>query len=155
MSGYLYFFSNLKDIKDHIQAHMVICKIFFQLLVTFFKEKLNLQLPLRPLAFGSSFSVISQLQSIMRDEMDICKKFTKFLLTNLILKLLLQLANFFIRSDFFHWKTKVGLDPNFLLRRKSLTNENSAERHFVWKDWQVGSRLNQPSQQKQSSVFIS
>ena len=46
MSGYLYFYNNLKDIKDHIQADMVSCKIFFQLMVTVFKEKLNLQLPI-------------------------------------------------------------------------------------------------------------
>ena len=46
MSGYLYFSNNLKDIKDHIQADMVSCKIFFQIMVTVFKEKLNLQLPL-------------------------------------------------------------------------------------------------------------
>ena len=29
MSGYLYFPNNLKDIKDHIQADMISCKIFF------------------------------------------------------------------------------------------------------------------------------
>ena len=88
---------------------MVICKLFFQLLVTFFKEKLNLQLSLRPLAFGSSFSVISLLQSIMRDEMDICKKFTKFSLTYLILKLLLQLANFHTKRLFsFENKSRIG-----------------------------------------------
>ena len=46
MNGYLYFPNNLKDIKDHIQAYMISCKIFFQLMVTVFKEKLNLQLPL-------------------------------------------------------------------------------------------------------------
>ena len=46
MSGYLQFFNNLKDIKDLIQADMISCKIFFQLMVTVFKEKLNLQLPL-------------------------------------------------------------------------------------------------------------
>ena len=46
MSGYLYFPNNFKDIKDHIQADMISCKIFFQLMVTVFKENLNLQLPL-------------------------------------------------------------------------------------------------------------
>ena len=46
MSGYLYFPNNLKEIKGHIQADMMSCKIFFQLMVTVFKEKLNLQLPL-------------------------------------------------------------------------------------------------------------
>ena len=46
MSGYLYFPNNLKDIKYHIQADIKSCKIFFQLMVTVFKEKLNLQLPL-------------------------------------------------------------------------------------------------------------
>ena len=43
MSGYLYFPSKLKDIKDHIKkVYMIICKIFFQLMVTVFKENLNL-----------------------------------------------------------------------------------------------------------------
>ena len=42
MSGYLYFPNNLKDIKGHIMADMISCKIFFQLMVTVFKEKLNL-----------------------------------------------------------------------------------------------------------------
>ena len=46
MSGYLYFPNNLKDIKDHVQAYMISFKIFFQLMVTVFKENLNLQLPL-------------------------------------------------------------------------------------------------------------
>ena len=46
MSSYSYFPNNLKDIKDHIQAGIISCKIFFQLIVTVFKEKLNLQLPL-------------------------------------------------------------------------------------------------------------
>ena len=46
MSDYLYFPNNLKDKEDHIQAYMISCKIFFQLMVTVFKEKLNLQLPL-------------------------------------------------------------------------------------------------------------
>ena len=46
MSGYLYFHNNLKDIKDHIQADMISCKTFFQLMVAVFKEKLDLQLPL-------------------------------------------------------------------------------------------------------------
>ena len=34
MRGYLYFPNNLKDIKGHIYAYMIICKIFFQLMVT-------------------------------------------------------------------------------------------------------------------------
>ena len=42
MSGYLYFPNNLKDIKDRIQADMISYKIFFQLMVTIFKENLNL-----------------------------------------------------------------------------------------------------------------
>ena len=46
MSGYLYFPNNLKDIEDHMQAYMIRCKIFFQQMVTVFKENLNLQLPL-------------------------------------------------------------------------------------------------------------
>ena len=42
MGGHLYFPNNLKDIKDHIYAYMIICKILFQLVVTVFKENLNL-----------------------------------------------------------------------------------------------------------------
>ena len=41
MSGYLYFQNNLKDIKDHIGWYDML-KILFQLMVTVFKEKLNL-----------------------------------------------------------------------------------------------------------------
>ena len=40
---------------------------------------------------------------------------------------------------------KVGLDPTFLLRKKSLTNENSAKSHFVRKNSQVENQLNRPS----------
>ena len=43
MSGYLYFPNNFKD---HIFAYMISSKIFSQLMVTHFKENLNLQLPL-------------------------------------------------------------------------------------------------------------
>ena len=46
MSDYLYFPNNLKDIKDILQTDMISCKVFFQLMVTVFKEKLNLQPPL-------------------------------------------------------------------------------------------------------------
>ena len=46
MSGYLYFPNNLKDIDEHIQPYMASYKIFFQLMITVFKENLNLQLPL-------------------------------------------------------------------------------------------------------------
>ena len=42
MSGYLYVPNNAKDIKDHMYADMISCKIFFQLMVRVFKEKLNL-----------------------------------------------------------------------------------------------------------------
>ena len=42
MLGYLYVPNNSKDIKDHVYADMTSCKIFYQLLVTVFKEKLNL-----------------------------------------------------------------------------------------------------------------
>ena len=37
MSGYLYFLNNLKGIKEHFKF-----KIFLQLIVTVFKENLNL-----------------------------------------------------------------------------------------------------------------
>ena len=55
VSGYLYFPNNLKDIKYHVQAYMISFKIFFQLMVTVFKENLNLQLPL---IFYSSIRVV-------------------------------------------------------------------------------------------------
>ena len=45
MNGHLYFPNNLKYIKDHIQAYMIRYKKCFQLMVTVFKENLNLQLP--------------------------------------------------------------------------------------------------------------
>ena len=38
VSDYLYFPNNLKDIKDHIWAYRISLKIFFQLMVTVFKE---------------------------------------------------------------------------------------------------------------------
>ena len=43
--GFLYLPNKLKDINDHIQANLISCTIFFQLMVTAVKEKLNLQLP--------------------------------------------------------------------------------------------------------------
>ena len=39
MSGFLYFSNHLKDIKDHIEAYMIICKVFFQLMVQQFSKK--------------------------------------------------------------------------------------------------------------------
>ena len=45
----------LKDIEDHIQAYMISYKTFFQLMITVFKENLNLQLPL---IFYSSISSV-------------------------------------------------------------------------------------------------
>ena len=39
-------FQQLKNIEDYIQVYMISYKIFFQLVVTVFKENLNLQLPL-------------------------------------------------------------------------------------------------------------
>ena len=45
MSSYCYFPNNVIDINDRIQAYMISCKIFLQLMVTVFKQNLNLQLP--------------------------------------------------------------------------------------------------------------
>ena len=42
MSGYLYFFNNLKDMKGRIEAFMISFKNFFQLMVTVLIESLNL-----------------------------------------------------------------------------------------------------------------
>ena len=61
LNVYLYFPNNSKDIKDHIQADMISCKIFFQLMVTVFKEKLNLQLPL---IFYSSIRFVFETEFI-------------------------------------------------------------------------------------------
>ena len=61
ISGYLYFPNNLKDIKDHVQAYMISFKIFFQLMVTVFKENLNLQLPL---IFYCSIRVVFETEFI-------------------------------------------------------------------------------------------
>ena len=55
MNSYCYFPNNLKDITDHIQAYMISCKIFFQLMVTVFKENLNFQLLL---IFNSSIRFV-------------------------------------------------------------------------------------------------
>ena len=64
MSSYFYFSNNLKDIKGHIQADMISCKIFFQLMITFFKEKLNLQLPL---IFHSSTRIVFETAFISEE----------------------------------------------------------------------------------------
>ena len=64
MSGSFYFSNNLKDIKGHIQADMISCKIFFQLMITFFKEKLNLQLPL---IFHSSTRIVFETAFISEE----------------------------------------------------------------------------------------
>ena len=42
MNGYSCFPNNLKDIKDHVQADMISCKIFFQLMVTVCQRKTKL-----------------------------------------------------------------------------------------------------------------
>ena len=63
MSDYLYFLNNLKDIKDHVEVDMTSCKIFFQLMVAVFKEKLNLYLPLifyRSISFVFETAFISE-----------------------------------------------------------------------------------------------
>ena len=51
MSGYLHFPNNLKDIEDHLSAYMISYKSFFELMVTVFKENLNLKLP--PIFYSS------------------------------------------------------------------------------------------------------
>ena len=74
MSGYLYFPNNLKD-KDHIQTYMISCKIFFQLMITVFKENLNLQLPL---VFYSSirfvFETIFISEQIAKNRLEISER---------------------------------------------------------------------------------
>ena len=80
MSGYLYFPNYLKDIKDYIQADIIGCKIFFQLMVTVFQEKLNLQLSL---TFYSSMKFVFQTVFISEQMaenrlgalLEICNKF--------------------------------------------------------------------------------
>ena len=84
MSGYLYFRNNLKYMKDHIQAYMISCKIFFQLMVTVFKENLNLQLPLifySSIRFAYGIVFTSEEIAVNRSEalLEISDKFiTKF-----------------------------------------------------------------------------
>ena len=52
----------------------------------------------------------------MRDAVDIWIKFTKFLLTYLILKLVFHLRIFSYKATFFVRKQqKVGLDPTFFI----------------------------------------
>ena len=81
MSGYLYFPNNLKDIKDHIQADMISCKIFFKLMVAVFKEKLNLQLLLIfyssiSFVFGTAFFSEQIADNRFRTLLEIIDKFT-------------------------------------------------------------------------------
>ena len=84
MSDYLYFPNNLKGIKDHIQADMMSWKIFFQLMLTVFKEKLNLQLPLTfyggiRFVFETSFISGKIAENRLGDLLEISDKFiTKF-----------------------------------------------------------------------------
>ena len=61
MSAYLYFLNKLKDVKDQIQADMTSCKIFLPLIVTVFKEKLDLQLLL---IFYSSIRFVLEITFI-------------------------------------------------------------------------------------------
>ena len=95
-SGYLHFPNNLKGIKDHIQADMISCKIFFQLMVTVFKEKLNLQLPL---IFYSSIRFVFETAFISEQIaensfgalLEISDKFiTKFVFSYMILQFRLK-----------------------------------------------------------------
>ena len=50
--------------------------------------------------------------------MNIWIKFTNFLLTHLILKLVFHLQVFSYEATFFIWKQKVGLDPIFFTSEK-------------------------------------
>ena len=76
MSGYLYFPNNIKDIDDHIQPYMISYKIFFQLMMTVFKENLNLQLPL---LFYNSIRFAFETAFILGQIAELCQR----LVTNL------------------------------------------------------------------------
>ena len=58
-------------------------------------------------------------------------KIYKILVDRHDLKAGFPLAHFFIRNDFFRSKTKLRIVSYFLLRKKSLTNENLAKSRFV------------------------
>ena len=78
----------------------------------------------------------------MRDAVDIWTKFTKFLLTYLILKLVLHLQIFSYEATFsFENNKKQDLILLSLLRKKSQTNENSAKSSFVQKNSRVKNRI--------------
>ena len=64
ISGYLYFSNNLKDIKDHMKADIISYKIFFQLMVTVFKEKLNELPPIFYSSIGFVFETAFILEQI-------------------------------------------------------------------------------------------
>ena len=78
----------------------------------------------------------------MRDAVDIWTKFTKFLLTYLILKLVLHLQIFSYEATFsFENNKKQDLILLSLPRKKSQTNENSAKSSFVQKNSRVKNRI--------------
>ena len=74
-------------------------------------------------------------------------KICKIIVDILDLKAGFPLANFFIQSNFFRSKTiKSRIEFYFFyFEKKSLTNENSARSHFVWKNLQVENWLHWPS----------
>ena len=60
MSGYLYFPNSLKDIKDHIYADMISCKIFFQSMVTVSKKTKVIATPYSSISFVFETAFISE-----------------------------------------------------------------------------------------------
>ena len=135
MSSYSYFPNNLKDIKDHIQADIISCKIFFQLIVTVFKEKLNLQLPL---IFYSSIRFILETAFISEQIaenrfgalLEISDKFiTKFnVFSYKILQFRLKTVWKISKRYFMALKT---VARQFWLKGHSLTTKVREEKHSV------------------------
>ena len=87
----------------------------------------------------------------MRDAVDIWIKFTKFLLTYVILKVVLHLRIYSYEATF-HSKTKSRIESYLFYFEKSRKLMRIQQKsRFFRKKSQVGNRLNQPSWRKQSS----
>ena len=124
MSGYLHFSNNLQDIRDHIQAGMINCKIFFPLMVKVFKN-VNLQLPL---IFYSSIRFVFEKAFISEQIaenrfgalLEISDKFiTKF---NVFSYMILQ----------FKLKTVSKISKSYCLTLKTVARQFSLKSHSLY-----------------------
>ena len=131
MSDYLYFPNNFKDIKDHIQADMISCKIFFQLMVTVFKENLNLQLPLM---FYSSIRFVFALHlfqnKLQRTGLEPCQRsVTNLSKFNVFSCMILQ----------FRLKTVWKISKPYCMTLKAVARQLCLKRHSLYQN--VGDEL--------------